>query len=575
MSKLRNLNRQFISNLKTHETVTNAKRNLILSILKSTTTKREARNYLNKYQNQFDFSDITFNNGVPSNSLEKRDSQRELFINRFLNKQNPFTNIYDDETKLQKIPLRLALFKIKFQSISLENWKGMAETFKRLIHLGISPIIMLDYDHLPANTFRNNELYMLNQTNKIMNILGKPTEENDLKTIIMRSLFTKKTINDKDLAIDNLESVLIPLYQGVIPIIQPIVYNASTCMQEFIDSNDLLFSLCSSLLTTKNVLSIEKVVMIDPIGGIPSIERNQTSHVFINLSQEYSDIVSELYIGFIKPEYRIFHMNNLKAMNKTLTLVSDKTGNDETTGIITTPDIMSVNNDQLNPIIYNVLTDRSIISSSLPTSHNRTPELSTSILKKGVDVNILDALNYPKAFTLNNLVQDGSVNKSKLVDLIDDSFGKKLDTEKYFDRINDSLATVVIVGDYDGAAIITWETCSKTNEKIAYLDKFAIASVNQGLPGLADIIFKIILQSHPNELIWRSRKNNPVNKWYFERCCGTLSNPGSQWKIFYTGDIFNKKIDKLKKQGIPGGVNIHGKMHQYSDITENIPPSFL
>lgn len=112
--------------------------------------------------------------------------------------------------------------------------------------------------------------------------------------------------------------------------------------------------------------------MIDPIGGIPSIERNQTSHVFINLSQEYSDIVSELYIGFIKPEYRIFHMNNLKAMNKTLTLVSDKTGNDETTGIITTPDIMSVNNDQLNPIIYNVLTDRSIISSSLPTSHNRT-----------------------------------------------------------------------------------------------------------------------------------------------------------------------------------------------------------
>lgn len=575
MSKLRNLNRQFISNLKTHEAVTNAKRNLILSILKSTTTKREARNYLNKYQNQFDFSDITFDNEVPLNSLETRDSQRELFINRFLNKQNPFTNIYDDETKLQKIPLRLALFKIKFQSILLENWKGIAETFKRLTHLGISPIIMLDYDHLPANTFRNNELYMLNQTNKIMNILGKPTEENDLKTIVMRSLFTKKTTNDKELAIDNLELVLIPLYQGVIPIIQPIVYNASTCMQEFIDSNDLLFNLCSSLLRTKNVLSIEKVVMIDPIGGIPSIERNQTSHVFINLSQEYSDIVSELYIGFIKPEYRIFHMNNLKAMNKTLTLVSEKTGNDETTGIITTPDIMSVNNDQLNPIIYNVLTDRSIISSSLPTSHNRTPELSTSILKKGVDVNVLDALNYPKAFTLNNLMQDGSVNKSKLVDLIDDSFGKKLDTQKYFDRINDSLATLVIVGDYDGAAIITWETCSKTKEKIAYLDKFAIASVNQGLPGLADIIFKIILQSHPNELIWRSRKNNPVNKWYFERCCGTLSNPDSQWKIFYTGDIFNKKIDKLRKRGIPGGVNIHSKMHQYSDITENIPPSFL
>lgn len=574
MSKLRNLNRQFISNLKTHETVTKVKRDLILSILKSTTTKREARNYLNKYQNQFDFSDITFNNKEEKNLLEARDTQRELFINRFLSKQNPFTNIYDDETKLKKIPLRIALFKIKFESIDSDTWKGIAETLKRLIKLGISPIIMFDYDHLPANTFRYNELYVLNQTSRIMNILGRPSEENELKTIVMRSLFSRENSHVNEFAINSLELILIPLYQGIVPIIQPIIYNSSTCMQEFVDSNDLVYNLCSSLLDTNSILSIEKIVMIDPVGGVPSIERNQTSHVFINLSQEYSDIVSELYIGFIKPENRDHHLNNLKSMNKILTYVSEKTGTDETTGIITTPDIMSLNNDQLNPIIYNVLTDRAIISSSLPASHNRTPELSTSILKKGVDVTILNSDCYSKVFTLNNLLDDGLVDRTKLVNLIDDSFGKPLDTEKYFNRINDSLATIVIVGDYDGAAVITWETCTKTNERIAYLDKFAIARVNQGLPGLADIIFKIILQSHPNELIWRSRKNNPVNKWYFERCCGTLSNPDSQWKIFYTGDIFNKKIDKSKKRRDPGGVNIYNKMHQYSEITENIPPSF-
>lgn len=574
MSKLRNLNRQFISNLKTHETVTKVKRDLILSILKSTTTKREARNYLNKYQNQFDFSDITFNNKEEKNLLEARDTQRELFINRFLSKQNPFTNIYDDETKLKKIPLRIALFKIKFESIDSDTWKGIAETLKRLIKLGISPIIMFDYDHLPANTFRYNELYVLNQTSRIMNILGRPSEENELKTIVMRSLFSRENSHVNEFAINSLELILIPLYQGIVPIIQPIIYNSSTCMQEFVDSNDLVYNLCSSLLETNSILSIEKIVMIDPVGGVPSIERNQTSHVFINLSQEYSDIVSELYIGFIKPENRDHHLNNLKSMNKILTYVSEKTGTDETTGIITTPDIMSLNNDQLNPIIYNVLTDRAIISSSLPASHNRTPELSTSILKKGVDVTILNSDCYSKVFTLNNLLDDGLVDRTKLVNLIDDSFGKPLDTEKYFNRINDSLATIVIVGDYDGAAVITWETCTKTNERIAYLDKFAIARVNQGLPGLADIIFKIILQSHPNELIWRSRKNNPVNKWYFERCCGTLSNPDSQWKIFYTGDIFNKKIDKSKKRRDPGGVNIYNKMHQYSEITENIPPSF-
>lgn len=574
MSKIKNLNRQFISNLKTHETVTNAKRNLILSILKSTTTKREARNYLNKYQNQFDFSDITFNNKPELNSLSTRDSQRELFINRFLNKQNPFINIYDHEEKVQKIPLRLALFRIKFQSILQNNWKGMAETFKRLLNLGISPIITLDYDHLPTDTFKYNEAYMLHQTNKVMNILGRPVEENGLKTIAMRSLFTRKNGDDDKLYINSLEQVLIPLYQGIIPIIQPIVYNASGCLQEFVSSNDLLYNLCSSFLETNGVLSIEKIIMIDPMGGIPSIERNQTSHVFINLSQEYSDIVSELYIGFIRPQIRDMHLTNFRTMNNILTLVSAKTGNDDTTGIITTPDIMAVNNDQLNPIIYNVLTDRSIISSSLPPSHKRTPQLSTSILKKGVEVTILEADSYIDDFTFENLVRDGLINKDKMINLINDSFGKELEVEKFFDRINNTLATVVIVGDYDGAAIITWESSPSTSEKVAYLDKFAISKANQGLPGLADIIFKIILQSHPNELIWRSRKNNPVNKWYFERCSGTLSNPDSQWKVFYTGDTFNKKIDKSKRSRIPERVNIRKKMYEYSDIAENIPPSF-
>lgn len=114
MSKLKSLNRQFISNLDTHKVVTDAKRNLILSILKSTTTKREAKNYLTKYQNQFDFSDLDANKNIKidEDSLTKKNSQRELFINRYLNQLNPFINIYDnEEVKLQKVPLRLAILK--------------------------------------------------------------------------------------------------------------------------------------------------------------------------------------------------------------------------------------------------------------------------------------------------------------------------------------------------------------------------------------------------------------------------------------------------------------------------------
>lgn len=572
MSKLRSLNQHLVSNLETHKAVTSAKRNLILLILKSTTTKREARNYLNKYQNQFDSSDTTFNYGLLARRVSERDTQRELFVNRFLNKQNPFNNIYDEEeTKLAKIPLRLALFRIKFTNILVAQWKGMAETFKRLVQIGISPVIILDYDHLPADSFKSNEQYMNKQAIKIMNYLGRPEELLGLKTLVLRSLFS---VNEDTPNIDSLEQILIPLYQGIIPIIQPIVFNKATSSQAFIASSKLLYALSSLLLQTRDLLSIEKVVMIDPIGGIPSIERNQTSHVFINLSQEYADIVLELFIGFIKPGVRDLHMDNLNAMSDVLSLALNMSGNDDTTGIITTPHIMSINNDQLNPIIYNVLTDRPVISSSLPSSLKRTPQVSTSILKKGIDVKTFGAEDYLGEFTFDNLVADGLIDKAKLVALINDSFGKQLKVDEYLRRINNNLATVVIVGDYDGAAIITWELpLTAPKKRIAYLDKFAIAKRNQGLPGLADIIFKIILQSHPQELMWRSQRANPVNKWYFDRCVGSMSVTNSPWKIFYTGDVFSKRIRLNQRQG-GESIDISGKIVEYIDVAEGIPPSF-
>ncbi|EGV63709.1 Amino-acid acetyltransferase, mitochondrial [Yamadazyma tenuis] len=549
------LTRQLTSNLVLHESSTNSKRNLILSILRSTTTKRETKNYLNKYRNQFRYND---------SSAPDKDMQRSIFINRFLQQKNPFTNIYDEEEKkLQKIPLRIAIFKLKFSNVDPQNWAGIQETFKRLINLGASPIIVMDHDDELINDFKLNEFALINQGNRLLNSLK------EINPRLIRTLFYRS--EKGEMKINSLEQILIPMYQGFVPIIQPIVFDSLSSNQQFLKSDELLLSLCKSVLSANqdDMLSIEKVVFVDKHGGIPSIERNQTSHVFINLSQEYSDIISELYIGFLEPSLRDLHIENLKSIDKLLTAIHDITGNDETTGIITTPGIISINNDQLNPIIYNVLTDRPIISSSLPSSFKRTPQLSTSILKKGIDVEVLEPRNYPKEFTLENLINDNLVDKGKFFHLIEDSFGKPLDIDAYIKRINKTITTIIIVGDYDGGAVITNETSD--GKTVPYLDKFAVAKKNQGLPGLADIIFKLIVQSNPDELIWRSRKNNPINKWYFERCVGSAAKAGSKWKLFYTGDIFNKSVQLKKKRD---SININEKMKTYSSICESIPPSF-
>ena len=77
------------------------------------------------------------------------------------------------------------------------------------------------------------------------------------------------------------------------------------------------------------------------------------------------------------------------------------------------------------------------------------------------------------------------------------------------------MAAVIIAGDYDGGAIITWEEGFR-GRKVPYLDKFAVSRKAQGTGGVADVVFKAMLMGDgmfPKELLWRSRKTNPVNKW--------------------------------------------------------------
>lgn len=583
MGKLRELSRNFNSNLRSQKELVSAKRNLILSILKSTTTKREARNYLKRYKNQLNLQNFQSSQSfrepcaysdkivratrglstIKDSSSGKNKEERSQFLEKCRKLKNRHSSRQ----------LGIAVFLIKTPAIIDEQWEGITETFKRLLLLGISPIIVLDYDHSFGNAYRNNKAYMTNQTNKIMNSLEKYTGETGLKTTNLGSIFELQK-SQNELQVFDVDLILVPLLQGIIPIVQPIVYDSKSSSQSFAQASNILYYLCLDLLKRDDFLSIEKVVIVDPVGGIPSLERKKTSHVLINLCQEYSDIVSELHMESLESN-RSSHLRNLNTMNDVLGLISRVTGEDTCTGIISTPSVMAANNDELNPIVYNVLTDRAIISSSLPLSHQKTPELSTSVLKKGISVKTITARNHEGNISFNELVKEGLIDKQKLFNVMNDSFGKTLDVENYFDRLQRSLATVIIIGDYDGAAIITFESNLKSDRKVAYLDKFAIAKRNQGLPGFADILFKLILQAHQEELIWRSRKSNPVNKWYFDRSCGTLSLKNSPWRLFYTGDIFNKKINKLDYFASKDGIDIDELLKSYADIISSIPPSFL
>jgi amino-acid N-acetyltransferase len=118
-----------------------------------------------------------------------------------------------------------------------------------------------------------------------------------------------------------------------------------------------------------------------------------------------------------------------------------------------------------------------------------------------------------------------------------------LDVEHYLQRVNGNLAGIIIAGEYEGGAILTWEKpYERDGTRVAdparfvpYLDKFAVLRKSQGAGGVADIVFNAMVRDcFPDGVCWRSRKDNPVNKWYFERSRGTRKLEGTNWTMFWT-----------------------------------------
>jgi amino-acid N-acetyltransferase len=468
------LRRPFESNLKKRS---NENRELVLSILKLTTTRRETRFYLDKYS--------TFN----------------------------------ESTEEFKGPYRLALIKLRgnVQEYDEEELKKFSSTLDYMKRLGASPVILLDPDFLSGKVdfnFTKIDNFIFTQFNHLNRCLSNKS----IKLTPVRSLFS---VTDEKLSLDPPTQIIHSLTDSHIPVIFPYVFDTAKSKQWIINSTEYLSNLIPELHNIEGVeLTVEKMIFIDKLGGIPSIERSNNSHVFINLEQEYDRIQSELNIGHLSIYERGIHSSNVASMKQILTSVNYT----DLTGIITTLTIANENLN-MNPIIYNILTDRSIVSSSLPTTKYANKEFitnkvsRTSIIKKGL--NVLQRRSFKE------------LDMVKFKALIDDSFKRSLDLEHFLTRVEPVLNQIIIVGDYDGIAIITNEKAS-SGAIIPYLDKFAISRNAQGSLGVADMIFNLLKREYKDNLLWRSKKANPVNGWYFQRSSGSLGLVDSEFRIFWT-----------------------------------------
>ncbi|WWC66469.1 uncharacterized protein I206_100371 [Kwoniella pini CBS 10737] len=532
----------------------------ILSILQASPSVRDSRSYLSSFAPPpqtpiipSTTSDITTTSTSTSN---KTESQAE----------NPLVN-----SLLNPIIRRPALVKIQgpFTDAQLDSiCKGMAHLQK----LGLVSVIVVDRDDLPTIESKDRfeaqrqRSIVRKEVERVVHFLSRHRSiarpifstvarinENDKdKNKNKNVIESEEEENEVFIEEEGLDHVRRAVMEGEIPVLLPVALDEG-CRSRRISSNKVLLALAKSMSlsnssnssntsnsnsnsNSKYDLTPLRLLVINREGGIPSYARQGLPHLSINLSSEF-EYINKTFQNSWKDTHPT-SLFNLKLSKECLEYMPP-----ESSALI-------VSHRSSSSMIANLITNKPAHSASLPhslinNSEGRITRDTPTIIRKGLQVRVLRSFK--------------EINLKKLKDLLEFSFKKNLDEENFYKRLKNDLDFVIIVGDYSGAAICTLEGKSKFNEKektkksICYLDKFAVNPKNQG-DGTVDFLWVALRDetyglglldaSNPSigslkgvgigrDLVWRSKSNNPINKWYFERSNGFKLTNDKKWKLFW------------------------------------------
>ncbi|CAG8898630.1 unnamed protein product [Penicillium egyptiacum] len=640
-------------------------REFFLSLLNSASTKREAKSYLARLK------------ASPAKSgQEPTESPKESISASLPSGVNlgsfygASRAVYDspvfrqDTTptpRAQDIPERLHLALIKITTPQLLDdfvINGVAKTLSQLVRLGMACCVVVDPGKMDGHAGRQTAIEQANR------ISAAVDEQPDSRSFRLDSALS---ISERGSGLPTVLSrkvLLSALRDGHVVLVPPIAYTEENPRAVTVSANDAALALTKEfaglslnpdpdedpaitaerLRTLQREVSLDRVIVLDALGGIPAFKGPQSSHVFINMEQEFDQIRDELFQArnsvsgnndlskqgttettypisesnpfskfvnreFVSPtkatasaqlpgaeaeEVLDGHLENLRLAQQALAMLPSASS-----GIITSPQEVSYSahspqqaasdlsavgtRRQRNPLIHHLLTDKPLLSSSLPPGRRGASNGSgssplspitshTTFVKRGMPLTILPN-PYTRPWTAQIQprlgLNDPTIDLPRLVTLIEDSFDRKLDVQNYLDRVNSRIAGVIVAGEYEGGAILTWETPpgvpddgseASAARMVPYLDKFAVLKRSQGAGGVADVVFNAMVRTcFPNGVCWRSRIDNPVNKWYFERSSGTWKLADSNWAMFWT---------------TPGLVEDTQRFQDYEAVCRSIQPSW-
>ncbi|RFU72667.1 acetylglutamate synthase [Trichoderma arundinaceum] len=556
---------------------------VIVSVLESTATRRDAKGYLQKY---------ALPTPSPHGVVSKQAEHQHKPHSRPPHVQPPFN-------------VAIVILRNP-QKLQQDTVKGVAKTLTQLRVLGLMSVVIVDCDIEDSrSTFQYEALRLC----EAVDSFGKPGARLVENLLVSTSHYRGATPSPfwDDIYVQDYGILNRALQHNMIAVIPSLARNDETTSPAPADAQRTALALTryftgmqfeqdsghsqgrSLEAGAASLASVERVIILDPFGGTPVPGRPGVCQRFVNLEQEYDTLLSHLGSREDLPEANAAHARNLKLARDTLSLLPETAS-----ALITTPfaaadtssmssrlspirngeyqfgfDGMVTTRRKQNPLLHNLLTDKPVFSPSLPLQRIHSPDLAhldtgdsvdATLVKRGMPLAIYPdprtAPWRPPAPGERRLqLTDKCIDLPRLVTLIEDSFGRKLDIDDYMRRTSEYLAGVIIAGEYEGCAILTWEkpknidlgTAYEEGRFVPYLDKFAVLRSRQGSGGAADIIFNSMVRDcFPDGVLWRSRKDNPVNKWYFERSVGTSKLADCNWAMFWTTLELNGKGQKLK-----------------------------
>jgi amino-acid N-acetyltransferase len=343
--------------------------------------------------------------------------------------------------------------------------------------------------------------------------------------------------------VEDLVGLQSSLRAGEIPVILPMALD-SLYRSVRVSANDVIAALTRAMVQvgkTAPTPSGSKPVDMTPLrlmivnreGGVPSYARAGLPHLLVNLTSEYHQIRDTFL-----PQWQSSHPSSLGNLALARTCLSY---------MPRTSSAIMVSHRSPSSLIANLITNKPAQSSSLPHALlSGTKKLSPhtpTLFRHGLPIKVI------------RNVED--IDHQKMTALLEESFKKKLDYDAFWNRVDGSLDFAIVAGDYEGGAIVTREnfpTDDGSEKTMAYLDKFAVLPSHQG-DGTVDFLWVALHDEsyglgtpfarnfiegsmqglgQGEDLIWRSRADNPVNKWYYERSSGHLRmGEKKDWVLFW------------------------------------------